>query len=115
MPAFQTAKYQTDAGTIVRIRISESTATVAGNGEPAGALTDGRLFAYASNPGSRRGNQLNARGLRLERFLGIGINRKRLTTFLPVLTPAGLATFTDGAALVIGGETYAIASKIGES
>lgn len=99
----------------MRIRIGEGAATLAGNAEPAGALTDGRVYAYASRPGNRRGGQLNARGLRLERFIGSGITRKRFTTFVPVLTPAALATFTDGAALTINGEEYTVKDRIGEA
>lgn len=115
MPSFSTVKYQTDKGTIVRLRAGEAAVTLAGNAEPAGALTDGRIYAYASRPGNRRGGQLNARGLRLERFLGVGVARKRFTTFVPVFTPAALNAFTDGAALTINGEEYTIKDRIQEA
>jgi hypothetical protein len=114
MPSTQLVKYQTDAGTIVRVRIGAGAAAVAGNTEPAGAIDDGRIFAYASKAGNRRGGQLNARGL-LERFTGTGINRKRFTTFVPILTPAALGTFTEGAELTINTVLYKIATKIGEA
>lgn len=115
MPSTSLVKYETDAGTIVRVRIGAGAAAVAGNTEPAGAIEDGRVFAYASKAGNRRGGQLNARGLRLERFTGAGIARKRFTTFVPILTPAALATFVDGADLTVNTVLYKIASKIGEA
>ena len=111
----QTAKYETDAGTVVRIRISPASLAVAGNTEPAGAIDDERIFAYASNPGSRRGGQLNARGLRMQRFLGAGLARKRLTTFIPILTQTALDTFTINQEITIGGNAYTVADKISEA
>jgi len=115
MPATSRKKYQTDAGTIVQIRIGDAAAAVAGNTEPAGAIDDDRIFAYASEPGSSRGNKLNARGLIMERFLGTGLARKRLTTFVPILTVAALETFTAQQEITINSVAYKVARKVSEA
>lgn len=112
---YQTKKYSTDAGTVVRIRVSDQTLSYAANTEPAGAIDDGNIYAFAQNPGSRRKKQLNARGLRLQRFTGTGAARKRFTTFLPVLQKSVLDARTVGEEIVLGSVTYTVADKVQEA
>lgn len=112
---YQIKKYSTDAGTVVRIRISDQSLSFAANTEPAGAIDDGNIFAFAQNPGSRRKKQLNARGLRLQRFTGTGAARKRFTTFLPILQKSVLDAQTIGDEIVLGSVSYTIADKVQEA
>lgn len=115
MASFDLKKYQTDAGTIGRIRISTDSAAVAGNTEPAGAVDDENVFAFASNPGSRRKKQLNARGIVLTRTVGTAPNTFKRRTFVPILTKAGLDGITIDTAVTVGGVAYTVASKIQEA
>lgn len=115
MATFQTSKYETDAGTVVRIRISDAALGVLGNAPPAGAIDDPNIYAYAQNPGSKRKKQLNARGVRLQRFVGTGAARKRFTTFVPILTEAALDAVTVGATVTLNAVEYTVADKIDEA
>lgn len=107
-------KYATDAGTIVRIRMSPDSAAVAGNTEPAGAVNDSNIFAFASNPGSRRKKALNARGIVLGREVGTAPNEFTRRTFVPISTVAGLAGIAVNTAVTVGGVAYTVRSKINE-
>lgn len=113
--AFETVKYQTDAGTIVRIRVSSATIAAVGNTAITAAVDDGNIFAFAQNPGSKRKKQLNARGLRLERFTGTGAARKRFTTFMPVFSPTAFGSYVIQAELTVDSVLYNIADKINEA
>ena len=110
--AFVESKYQTDEGTVVRIRVDQSTLDAAGQVVPSGVVADSALWAFASNPGSRRKKQLNARGLVLGRSVGIAPNAFVRKTFIPILT---LTAWTDteiGDAVTTGGQAYTVRAKI---
>ncbi len=111
----QRSKYETDAGTIVNIRISPQSLGVLSNSPPAGAVDDANLYAFASNPGSRKKKELNARGVVVERFLGTGLARKRLTSFIPILTPTVWEGIEIDADVTLGSNAYKVASKIAEA
>lgn len=113
--AFKEYSYTTDAGTVVRIRMADSSAGITGQGTTTATIDDDHIWAYSSNPGKRRGEQLNARGIRLERTTGTGANIKKFRTFVPVTTQAALAALTLKAAITIDGVAYTIAGKISES
>ncbi len=115
MASFQTSKYETDAGTVVRIRISDASLGVLGNTPPAGAIDDPNIYAYAQNPGSKKKKQLNARGARLQRFTGTGAARKRYTTFVPILTEAAFDAITVGSEVTLNSLTYTVADKVNEA
>lgn len=108
-------KYQTDAGTIGRVRSDITTGSITGNTEPAGAVGDAALFASASNPGSKRKKALNARGIILERTVGTAPNTFKRRTFAPVFTQASLAAIAIGAAVTRNGQEYTVASKVSEA
>jgi len=107
-------KYQSDSGTVVRIRIGTDAAALASNPAPAGALDDSNIFAFASNPGSRRKKALNARGVVLGRSVGTAPDTFVRRTFVPILTQAGLTAITVGTAITINGVAYTVRSKINE-
>jgi hypothetical protein len=115
MVAFNLKKYETDAGTIVRIRISVEGSTAAGNVEPAGAIDDAKIFAFASNPGSKRKKALNARGVILGRTVGTAPDTFVRRTFLPILTRARLDAIVVNSAVTIGGKEYTVKDKISEA
>lgn len=111
----QRVKYQTDAGTVVFIRASDATITAVGNTAISATVDDVNIYAYAQNPGSKRKKQLNARGLRLQRFTGTGAARKRFTTFMPVFSPTAFAAYVGDADLTVNSVVYTIADKINEA
>lgn len=115
MATFTETKYQTDAGTVVRIRVSDDAIAAAGQVIPAGAVTDKALWAFAGNPGSRRKRQLNARGVVLGREVGTDPNTFTRRTFLPIMTKAALDAIAIGAAVTIGGEAYTVRAAINEA
>lgn len=116
MPRFtQPRKYQTDAGTIVRIRVADEALTAVANGEPAGAVDDAAIWAFASNPGSKRKKALNARGLILGRTVGTAPNTFTRRTFLPVLTPAALTAIAIDAPVTLDGVEYTVRDKRNEA
>jgi hypothetical protein len=112
---YQIVPYITDAGTIVRIRVSDQTVTATGNTAAAGTPDDPAIFAYSSNPGSKRKKQLNARGLRLERFTGTAAARKRFTTFLPFFTKTAFDAIAVGQSYTFGANTWTTFDKINEA
>ncbi len=113
--AFSREKYETDAGTIVRIRISSDTKAIAGNAPPAGAIDDTKIYAFASNPGSKRKKALNARGIKLGRLVGVAPNQFTRYTFAPILTKAGLDGIAIDTEVTVGGVAYTVRDKVDEA
>lgn len=112
---FLLVNYQTNAGTIVRIRTSDATIAVAGNTAVTGTPDDANIFAYAQNPGSKRKKQLNARGLKLQRFTGTGDARKRYTTFVPFFSQTALDAITIGTAITLRTVAWTVFDKVSEA
>lgn len=113
---FKKRKYQTNAGTIVQIRSSAQVLAFTGQAEPAGALDDPNVFAFSRNPGSRRKKELNARGVVLERTVGVAPNEFVRRTFVPIFTPAAWDAIVVGAARpAYAGFDWVIGSKIPEA
>lgn len=109
-------KYQTDAGTIVRIRSSAQVLAFTGQAEPAGAVDEPNVYAFASNPGSRRKKALNARGVVLTRAVGTAPNILVRRTFVPIYTQAAWTAIVVGAARpAYGGFDWVIGGKIPEA
>ena len=109
-------KYETDAGTVVRIRASTQVAGITGQGTVAGAVDDGNVFAFASNPGSKRKKQLNARGIVLGRTVGTPPNEIVRRTFVPVFTNAALEAYViDAPVAAYGGFAWKILDKVQEA
>ncbi len=115
MASFSLVSYTTDAGTIGRIRLSTVSQTFAGQGSLVATIDDPNLFAFASNPGSRRKKQLNARGVSLTRSTGTGDARKVFRTFVPITTKAALDALVVGTAVTSPAGGWSIASKIQEA
>jgi hypothetical protein len=113
--AFQRSKYSTDEGTVVNIRVSSETLGATGQAVPAGAVDDANLWAFASNPGSRRKKALNARGVVLGRTVGTAPNQFVRRTFLPILTKAALDAITIDSAVTLNGVAYTVQSKVQEA
>lgn len=108
-------KYETDSGTIVRIRVGESAAGQAKNTAPAGAVSDRALFAFSSNPGSKRKKELNARGLILGRDVGTAPDQFVRRTFMPVLTPTAFDSYAIGEAVTIDAIAYTVRDFVNEA
>lgn len=113
---FKYVSYTTDAGTVVRLRMSKQAQDFTGQGTLSAAIDDENVFAYSSNPGSRRKKQLNARGVILSREVGTAPNTFTRRTFVPITTKAALDALTVGTAVAAyGGNAWTIADKIGEA
>lgn len=115
MASFSNKIYVTDAGVVVQIRVSDQTVAVPGNTAATGPIDDQRIRAYASNPGSKRKKQLNARGLNLQRFTGTGAARKRFTTFVPFFTAAALALISPSQEVTLGTTVWTAYDKTAEA
>lgn len=116
MPTFsQPRKYQTNAGTIVRIRISDQAVAALDNAEPGGALDDINIWAFASSPGSKKKKALNARGFILGRTVGTAPNQFVRKTFLPILTIAAWTNTALNEAVTLNGVAYNVRDKVDEA
>lgn len=113
--AFITRKYLTDAGTVVQIRMSTASAAVPGNTEPAGALDDERIFAFSSNPGSKKKKALNARGIVLGRQVGTAPDTFTRRTFVPISTLTGLNGIAVGTSVTLPSGVYTVRDKVSEA
>lgn len=82
----------------------------------AAATTGATSSISARVGGSRRALGLHARGLRLQRTTGTGVNAKSFFTFLPILLPAdyNASTANPGSAFTVGGVAYTVSSKTPE-
>ena len=103
MPLFDTYKYQSDAGEIYQIRLSDATKGITGNTEPAGALTDGKVEVKVSDMGRKRKYGISPRGVTLRRTTGTGAARKVYYKRVAALTP-------DAQAAIFAAETITINS-----
>lgn len=113
---FKYVSYTTDAGTVVRLRMSAQAQAFTGQGSLNTAIDDENVYAFASNPGSKRKKQLNARGVVLTREVGTAPNTFQRRTFVPITTEAALTALTINTAVpAYGGNAWVIADKIGEA
>lgn len=113
---FKYVSYATDAGTVVRLRMSLQARNFPGQGATDTAIDDENVYAFASNPGSKRKKALNARGVVLSREVGTTPNVFNRRTFVPITTEAALDLLTINAAVpAYGGFAWVIADKIGEA
>jgi len=113
--AIVTKKYQSDAGTILKIRLDSAKAGITGNSEPAGAITDTQLQAIVSNPGNRRKQGLHARGVVFSR-VGTGADlNKVFRVFIPCFTTASQTAVAGTASITYKGQTFTNPLAIGEA
>lgn len=110
-----TYKYQTDAGTIVRIRMDTAKKGITDNTEPAGAVDDPKIFAQVSDAGRRRKISLAPRGAIFSRTgTGADLN-KVFRVFIPCLTPAALTAIGGQASITYKGGTYTFVNTVSEA
>lgn len=113
---FKYVSYTSDAGTVVRLRMSKQAQDYVGQGSLNAAIEDNKIFAYASNPGSKKKKQLNARGIVLTREVGTAPNTFNRRTFVPITTKAALDLITLNTAVpAYGGFAWVVAEKIDEA
>lgn len=107
--------YQTDQGSVVRIRIDAAKAAITGNAAPAGAMTEPHIEAQVSQAGSRRKYGLNPRGVRYRR-VGTGTDlNKVFTVFVPALTQASQTALLATDPITYKGNTYTTPVGVAES
>lgn len=108
-------KYQTDAGTIVRLRMDDAKGAITGNTEPAGAIDDSKIWAIVSDAGRRRKLSLAPRGVVFTREgTGADLN-KVFRVFIPALTPAALTALVAAGTIEYKGEDYDLLDTISEA
>lgn len=107
-------KYETDDGNIFKIRLSNQSSAIAGNTEPAGAITDNNVEVKVSQAGNRRKYGLSPRGVRYKRSTGTGDDIKSYYTFVPSLTQAAQTAMLAAASATFGGYAWTPYSKVNE-
>lgn len=113
---FKRRSYTADSGTVVSIRMSAQVAAFPGQGATDTVLDDNNIYAFASNPGSKRKKALNARGVVLSREVGVAPNTFLRRTFVPITTQTALAALNvNGAVPAYGGFAWTIADKVNEA
>ena len=117
--AIKRYKYQTDAGTVINLRMDQGKKAVTGNTEPTGAIDDPKLFAVVSDKGRRRKSSLAPRGVTCYRTLTGTIGSTEVTktfyVFIPCLTPTAQQTILSAANVNYGGYEWLPASAVPEA
>lgn len=104
--------YDSDNGISYALRMSDATAAAHPGGAPTRGANDTGVSCNVS--GNRNIAGMHARGLRLKRFTGTGVNRKSFSTFMPVATAAAWAGVATGSTVTIGTLAYTVSSKVPE-
>jgi len=113
--AIVTSKYQTDGGSVFKIRLDAAKVAVTGNTAPTGAITDANVEVEVSEAGSRRKFGLHPRGVRGTR-IGTGADlNKRFSVFLPALTQVSLQAILTAGSFTYKGQSYTDLSTVAES
>jgi hypothetical protein len=113
---FKYVSYTTNDDTVGRIRMSKQAQTYAKQGAIDTTLTDNHVFAYASNAGSKRKKQLNARGIVIGREVGTDPNIIVRKTFIPITTQTAHDLILIGEAVTAyGGFNWKVIDKIDEA
>jgi hypothetical protein len=108
-------KYQTDQGTVIKIRLDSAKAAITGNTEPAGAITDTQLQASVSHIGNRRRLGVQARGVYFSR-VGTGTDlNKVFRVFIPAFTQASQTTIAGTTSITYKGNTFTNPVAVGEA
>lgn len=112
MATLTVTKYQADSGSIHSLSLTAPFAAAAG-AAPSGDVDDDVKPKITK---SKREYGLKPRGVRLARVIGTGDETFKVYSFLPVLTPAvfASATFSLGADVTLGGNTWTVVSKDAE-
>ncbi len=88
--ARDTFKYESNAGGIYRISMDVAKATITGNSQPTGAITDSNVEVEVAEFGRNRKFGLHPRGVVVSR-VGTGVNlNKTFRVFIPAFTVASL-------------------------
>jgi hypothetical protein len=113
---YQYVSYTTNNDTVGRIRMSSQVRGYAKQGALDTAITDPNVFAYASNPGSKRKKQLNARGIVIGRTVGVAPNEFTRRTFIPITTSTAFDLILVGEAVTAyAGQSWKVLSKVEEA
>lgn len=83
--SFTNTLYQSDAGSVYKIRISEDKADLGGAGAVATAITDPNVEVIASE-GGRKKFGIHARGVKFSRTVGIPPESFKKYIFIPCMT-----------------------------
>lgn len=116
MPQTRKYKYQTDAGTIVNIRLTPAKAAATGNAQPSGAVDDPKVWAVVSDAGRRRKSSLAPRGVRYARTVTFGTDENHIYyLFVPACTPAALTAMFGAENLNYEGNVWTPLSVVPEA
>jgi hypothetical protein len=113
---YKYVSYTTNDDTVGQIRMSKQAQDFTKQGALDTTITDNNVYAYASNPGSRRKKQLNARGVLLGRTVGTAPNEIVRKTFVPITTSVAFDLILKGEAVAAyGGFAWTVLRKIDEA
>lgn len=110
---FNVRKYESNAGGIYSIRVSNDAAALSTTA--LGAYTDKKVRVVSSNPGRSRLAGLHARGFRLGLPTAAGATTYTSQTFAPILTKADYADPNEGDLIAYQGGQWEILKKIDEA
>lgn len=115
---FVKTKYETNAGSVVNIRLSDSVAAVTGNAAPGGAVDDPLLTISAASNSSRK-SWPRGRGVRLRRSIGTvgeGSDAREVFEFAVItcLTVAAQTTIGSATSVTYAGQSWTPISLISE-
>lgn len=113
--AIRNFKYQSDGGGIYRIRMDTAKATITGQTEPAGAISDNNVEVEVSEAGSRRKFGLHPRGVYGSR-IGAGADlNKTFRVFVPCFTTASQTALLTAGSFTYKGNSYTDLKSLGET
>lgn len=110
---FSVKKYQSGAGGVYSIRISNDAAALSTTA--IGGYTDKLVRVYASGAGRSRLGGLRARGFRLGLPTAAGATTYSATTFVPILSPTDYADPKVGDLIAYQNGQWEILKKIDEA
>lgn len=112
---FVTTKYQSDAGGVYSIRLSNDFFLAAPNTSIAAAYTDKRVQVTSSSPGNKRKSGLHARGFVIGLPATAPDTGYIARSFMPITLLSGFNGKNVGDTVLPDGETWEIIDKIGEA
>lgn len=111
MALYENVFYESDAGGVYGMRVSEDKAGLTGTA--AGPKTDPNVEVYAGGSGRKR-NGIHARGVRIYREVGVGDSASKKYAFIPCATTTIMADLFNEATITYKTLTWKPATVVQE-
>lgn len=108
-------KYQSDAGGIYSIRVSDDVAAAGGNTAITAAFSDKKVKVAVTGTENRRKSGIRARGFRVGLPTAVGASTYSATSFIPVFSPTVWADTEEGDTLAYQSGTWEVLTRISET